>query len=74
MCHLHLRGISAGIANSVTYFLYMANFAYGNKLVEDGEMKFDQVIMVLVAITFAMVSVGRSMAMILIMQKHKKQH
>jgi hypothetical protein len=44
MFRLHLRGISAGIANSVTYFLYMANFAYGNKLVEDGEMTFDQVI------------------------------
>lgn len=37
-------GISAGIANSVTYFLYMANFSYGNQLVEKGEMKFDQVV------------------------------
>lgn len=44
MCRLHLMGISAGIANSVTYFLYMANFSYGNKLVQNGEMTFDQVV------------------------------
>jgi hypothetical protein len=37
-------GIGAGIANSVTYFLYMAVFSYGSKLVEDGDMEFNQVI------------------------------
>ena len=44
MCSLHWRGIAAGVANSVVYFHYMANFAYGNKLVEDGEMEFNHVI------------------------------
>jgi len=43
MCNLHLMGIGAGIANSMMYFLQSTNFAYGSKLVENGEMKFDQV-------------------------------
>jgi hypothetical protein len=44
MSRMHLMGISAGIANSAVYFLYMTNFVYGNKLVQNGEMKFDQVV------------------------------
>jgi hypothetical protein len=39
-----MMGISARTANSVTYFLYMANFSFGNKLVQNGEKKFDQVV------------------------------
>lgn len=43
MFHLHMVAIGAGVANSMMYFLYSANFAYGSKLVEEGEMRFDQV-------------------------------
>lgn len=43
MCHVHLGGIGAGIANSTLYFLHCASFGYGSKLVRDGEMKFDYV-------------------------------
>jgi hypothetical protein len=35
--------IGAGIANSMMYFLHSANFAYGSRLVAEGEMRFDQV-------------------------------
>jgi len=41
---MHLTGLSAGIANSVTYFLYMATFSYGNQLVQHGQMEFSEVI------------------------------
>jgi hypothetical protein len=43
MFHLHMVAIGAGIANSMMYFLHSANFAYGSRLVEEGEMRFDQV-------------------------------
>jgi len=43
MFHLHLVAIGAGIANSMMYFLIGANFAFGSKLVQEGEMTFDQV-------------------------------
>ncbi|CAF4170856.1 unnamed protein product, partial [Rotaria sordida] len=64
MCHLHLTGIGTGVANSTIYFVYMATFSYGNKLVKDGDMKFDEVIRILVAITFTTVIIGRAIAMI----------
>jgi hypothetical protein len=43
MCRLHLVAIGAAVANSMMYFLHSANFAYGSKLVQNGEMRFDQV-------------------------------
>jgi hypothetical protein len=43
MFHLHLVAIGAGFANSMTYFLIATNFAFGSKLVQKGEMRFDQV-------------------------------
>ncbi|CAF4225852.1 unnamed protein product, partial [Rotaria sordida] len=64
MCHLHLMGIGTGVANSTIYFAYMATFSYGNKLVKDGDMKFDEVIRILIAITFATITIGRAIAMI----------
>ncbi|CAF4062772.1 unnamed protein product [Rotaria sordida] len=64
MCHLHLTGIGTGVANSTIYFVYMATFSYGNKLIKDGDMKFDEVIRILVAITFTTVIIGRAIAMI----------
>ncbi|CAF3949500.1 unnamed protein product [Rotaria sordida] len=64
MCRLHLIGIGAGVVNSAIYFVYMATFSYGNKLVKDGDMKFDEVIRILVAITCATVTIGRAIAMI----------
>ncbi|CAF0756890.1 unnamed protein product [Adineta steineri] len=64
MCQLHIMGIGSGVANSVMYFLHSATFAYGSQLVQNGEMKFDAVFRVFAVITFAMITVGRSMAMI----------
>ncbi len=43
MCRLHLVAIGAAVANSMMYFLHSANFSYGSKLVQNGEMRFDQV-------------------------------
>ena len=44
MCRLHLLALGAGIANSMFYFIHAANFGYGSQLVENGEMRFDQVL------------------------------
>lgn len=41
--HIHLTSLGAGLGHSIMYFLHCANFSYGAKLVEKGEMKFDQV-------------------------------
>jgi hypothetical protein len=43
MCHLHLLAIGAGVGNSVMYFLQCTTFAYGSQLVQDNEIKFDDV-------------------------------
>ncbi|CAF0788245.1 unnamed protein product [Adineta ricciae] len=64
MRQLHLIALGAGVANSMMYFLHSASFGYGSKLVVDNEMRFDKVIRVFGVITFAMITVGRSMAMI----------
>ncbi|CAF3938442.1 unnamed protein product [Rotaria sordida] len=64
MYHLHRVGLGAAIANSVIYFLHCATFSYGSKLVNDKEMTYDNVFRVFIVITFAMITVGRSMAMI----------
>ncbi|CAF4868056.1 unnamed protein product, partial [Rotaria sp. Silwood1] len=63
-CQLHLVGLGAAIANSIMYFLHSATFSYGSKLVDNHEMTFDNVFRVFAVITFAMMTVGRSMAMI----------
>jgi len=43
MYHLHLVGIGAGLANSMMYFLHCASFVYGAKLVENGDMTYNEV-------------------------------
>ncbi|CAF4190129.1 unnamed protein product [Rotaria magnacalcarata] len=64
MCKLHLIALGAAIANSTMYFLHCATFSFGSKLVSDGDMNFDDVFKIFVVITFAMITIGRSMAMI----------
>ncbi|UJR37711.1 hypothetical protein I4U23_030406 [Adineta vaga] len=72
MCRLHLTALGAGIANSLMYFLHSANFSFGAKLVTNKEMEFDKVFRVFAVITFAMITIGRSMAMIPDYAKGKK--
>ncbi len=43
MYRLHFVAIGAGIGNSMLYFLHCASFAYGSRLVHNGEMRFDLV-------------------------------
>ncbi|CAF2623577.1 unnamed protein product [Rotaria sp. Silwood2] len=62
--HIPLVGLGAAIANSIMYFLHTATFSYGSKLVSNHEMTFDHVFRTFAVITFAMMTIGRSMAMI----------
>ena len=43
MCHLHFVALGAGIGQSAMYFLHSAAFGYGSKLIDDGEMTYEQV-------------------------------
>ncbi|CAF1034859.1 unnamed protein product [Adineta steineri] len=64
ICVMHPAGIIAGIGNSVTFFLHAANFAYGTHLVLNREITFDKIYRIFVVITFAMVAIGRSVALL----------
>lgn len=44
MFNVHVGSIGAGIANAGVYCLHGTTFAYGSKLVHNGEMRFDQVL------------------------------
>ncbi|CAF3335982.1 unnamed protein product [Rotaria sp. Silwood2] len=61
---LHLIALGAAIANSIVYFLHSSAFSYGSKLVKNNEMTYVNVFRVLAVITFAMITIGHSMAMI----------
>ncbi|CAF4760503.1 unnamed protein product [Rotaria sp. Silwood1] len=71
-CRLHLVAIAAGIANSVMYFADGTTFWYGSKLVQNGETIFENVFRVYAVITFTMVQIGYSMALIPDYSKAKK--
>lgn len=43
MWRLNLVALGAAVSNSMMYFLRGTSFVYGGKLVESGEMKFDDV-------------------------------
>ncbi|CAF3793980.1 unnamed protein product [Rotaria sordida] len=69
---LHLVAIAAGIANSVMYFADGTMFWCGSKLVQNGETTFENVFRVYAVITFTMVQIGYSMALIPDYSKAKK--
>lgn len=42
MAKSHLYGISFSISQAVIFFAYAAIFSYGAKLIEDGEITFEE--------------------------------
>ncbi|CAF1371247.1 unnamed protein product, partial [Didymodactylos carnosus] len=60
---IQFRPIGKAIANSLLYFIHVAVFIYGSKLVENGEMEFANVFRVFIVIHFASTATGRSIAM-----------
>ncbi|UJR07170.1 hypothetical protein I4U23_011458 [Adineta vaga] len=57
---IHLRAIGYGISNSLIFFLHIATFTYGSKLVENNEMTVDEVFRIFIVITFAATAVGQN--------------
>ena len=60
MWKIPVQSLGNAIANSFLYFIHVTTFSYGAKLVQSGEMTFDQVFQVFIVINFASMSIGRS--------------
>ncbi|CAF3496524.1 unnamed protein product [Rotaria sp. Silwood1] len=64
MYRLHLSAISIAISQSIIYFLHCTCFGYGIKLIENGEIKYEQMYRTFAVMSLAMMTVGRSLAMV----------
>ncbi|KAI3388569.1 hypothetical protein SNEBB_005665 [Seison nebaliae] len=59
-----LNGAAYGLATSVQFFMFPVVFSYGDKLRKDGHMEFGDLFLVFTALTFGLMEVGQSMALV----------
>ncbi|UJR22125.1 hypothetical protein I4U23_025189 [Adineta vaga] len=61
---IHLLALGDAISTSLSYFIQCASFGYGSKLMENGELGFNEVYRVFCVISLSMLAVNRSLRMV----------